>query len=66
MKGKLEFNLPEEDQEFQEAINASRCRDILLRIDNFCRNEIKYEGTASKEEALSHIRGMIEEIEYPF
>lgn len=41
-KGRLEFNLPEEESEFLTAVNASSWKGVLLDMDQYLRNKIKY------------------------
>lgn len=66
MKAKLEFNLPEEDYEFREAVNGGKYHSMLSEIDNYCRSQLKYGGPLTKEEVLENIREMIGDLEYPF
>ena len=42
-KAILEFNLPEESEEFQIASHAGEYRYILSQMDNYLRSRIKYE-----------------------
>lgn len=41
-KGRLEFNLPEEEPEFLTAINAGSWKGIVWDMDQYLRNKIKY------------------------
>ncbi|MHC4104977.1 MAG: hypothetical protein ACYSR9_08560 [Planctomycetota bacterium] len=41
MKGKLEFNLPEEDTEFLTTYNGIAYRAVLLRVDEWARRTLK-------------------------
>lgn len=45
MKGtfELEFNLPEEQEEMQTAIDGSKWKSVVWEINNYLRNKIKYE-----------------------
>lgn len=43
MKAVLEFNLPEEQDDFDTASNGWKYRSIIHDIDNFLRNKMKYE-----------------------
>lgn len=43
MKGKLEFNLPEEQYEFDCAVNGEKAISCLYFIDQKLRNKIKYD-----------------------
>lgn len=42
MKGILEFNLPEEQSEFDLANNASKYYSVLWDLDQYLRNFVKY------------------------
>ena len=42
MKAVLEFNLPEEQEEFTHSQNGSSYKNSLDKIDNFIRNKIKH------------------------
>jgi hypothetical protein len=41
-KAILEFNLPEEQDEFETATNAGKYYSILWNLDQYLRNSIKY------------------------
>jgi len=43
MKANLEFNLPEDQEEFNIATKAMDWSLLVLHIDQFIRNKIKYE-----------------------
>jgi len=49
MKATLEFNLPEETEDFDIATNGWKYRSVLCDIDNFLRSKLKY-GELSPEE----------------
>jgi hypothetical protein len=42
MKAILEFNIPEDQIEFDEANNAGKYYSILWDLDQFLRNKVKY------------------------
>jgi len=42
MIGKLEFNLPEEQEQFEDAQNGSSYRYVLLAIDEWARRHLKH------------------------
>ncbi len=60
MKAILEFNLPEEQSEFNTAVKGEKFESALYAIDNACRGWLKYghefEDTA---DALQAVRDMI-------
>jgi hypothetical protein len=41
-KATLEYNLPEEQSEFEEVINAGKYYSVLWDLDQYLRNFIKY------------------------
>lgn len=43
MKSILEFNLPEESQEFRTAINGWKYKSVLIEINEHLRSKIKWE-----------------------
>jgi len=54
MKAILEFNLPEEEEQFNAANNGMDWALLVLHIDQFIRNKIKYEQ--DREEVLQLVR----------
>ena len=49
MKAKLEFNLPEDQDDFTLATKGSTFYSVLWSLDKHLRNIIKYEETAHEE-----------------
>lgn len=47
MKAILEFNLPEDQDEFNRAVQGGDWRHVVWEVDQYLRSEIKYapEGT---------------------
>ena len=43
MKAKLIFNLPDEELEFNAAINGNVYRSVIWRIDQYLRSQLKHE-----------------------
>ena len=43
MKAILEFNLPEEEPEFMEAVNGGMFKHVLWKLDQDLRGKLKYE-----------------------
>lgn len=43
MKASLIFKLPEEKEEFDNALNGTNYRGALEEVDNYLRSRIKYE-----------------------
>lgn len=44
MKAVLKYNLPEDNYEFNNAINGTKLRGILEDVDTYLRNKLKYES----------------------
>jgi len=49
MNGTLTFNLPEEQIEFETAVNAYKYRGIISELDTFLRNKLKYSELTDEE-----------------
>jgi hypothetical protein len=49
MKAVLEFNLPEDQYEYDTANNASKYRSVLWDLDQYLRNKVKYPGEGVPE-----------------
>ena len=49
MKAKLEFDLPEENNEFYLATHASGMLSVILAIDENLRSKIKYANLSKKQ-----------------
>ena len=52
MKGVLEFNLPEEQTDFQDAIDGSSFKFVLWKLDQHCRGKVKYASDMANDEVL--------------
>ena len=61
-KGKLIFDLPEEQDEFEQAYNGPKWRSMVQQLDNRLRDELKYNEslTIDRREAYEHARQMIQ------
>jgi hypothetical protein len=56
----IRFRLPEEQSEFETAIQGGRARSTLWDIDQACRSLLKYgEPTPAEAELAERIRAMI-------
>ena len=64
MKAKLEFNLPEDEEQFNAAAKAMDWALIAWDIDQQRRDWIKYENHEFKtiEEALQGVRDMVQDV----
>jgi hypothetical protein len=63
MKVILEFNLPEETESYQLAMNGHRYRFALQELDNYLRSELKYNDALNKgsRRLLDAIRAKLRE-----
>lgn len=43
MKAKLTFNLPDEESEFQDAINGNAYKAVIWELDQFLRSQLKHQ-----------------------
>lgn len=63
MKATIEFNLPEEDEEFKVAVNGFRYCAALDDMDEFLRCKLKYgELTKAEAEVYSVCRDKLNEL----
>ncbi len=61
MKAVLEFNLPEDQPEFNTAIKGGDWKHVCWQMDQYLRKEIKYNDSLS-EEQLRVYEGVREEL----
>jgi hypothetical protein len=65
MKAKLEFNLPEELDDFSEAVNGGKWKFISWQLDQWLRGRVKYatDGeSADKINAFQEVRDELNEL----
>jgi len=65
MKAKLEFELPEDREEFNLAVNGNNWHDAMYELDQWLRGKIKYnneEFTETEEELLQTVRDQLHEV----
>lgn len=62
MKATLEFNLPEEKEEHENAINGSKWRYAVLELDNELRKINKYGECKNKAKFANEVRDKLAEI----
>lgn len=62
MKAKLEFNLPEEQVEFNLAINGSSWSHVVWKVSEELRRRIKYDPNVTEEQTniYQEVRDMIQ------
>ena len=56
MEATLKFNLPEETEEFNTAVNASNYKNALWEINQYLRNESKWSSDENKSEIAQIVR----------
>ncbi len=56
MEATLKFNLPEETEEFNTAVNASNYKNALWELNQYLRNESKWSSDENKSEIAQIIR----------
>lgn len=70
MKAILEFNLPEEDDDFFSASQGGMYRAALYELNQRIRNEMKYNDAAWKDKdwyaAMEWVRGEIADLRTEF
>jgi hypothetical protein len=59
MKAILEFELPEDNQDFRLATKASAMYSTLWELDQFLRAEIKYAGREQLDEVRDKLRELM-------
>lgn len=63
MKAILEFNLPEDNDEFEMASHASSYRSVIFDIDAYLRSRLKYEEHSEEvHQTLQAVRDKLYEI----
>jgi hypothetical protein len=60
MKAVLEFNLPEDNSDFKDAINGSNYKSAIWDFDQLLRSEIKYKELS--EETYKSLKWCREEL----
>ena len=61
MKATLEFNLPEEKEDFDFATNGINYYSSLVEFDNWLRSEYKYNGNEAMYEVREKLQQFINE-----
>ncbi|NBO98742.1 MAG: hypothetical protein EBU90_01260 [Proteobacteria bacterium] len=61
-KAILKFNLPEEQEEFEMALNATKYCVVLHNIDQTLRNKIKYADENATDEYINTLQMIRDEL----
>lgn len=56
MEATLKFNLPEENDEFNTAVNASNYKNALWELDQYLRNKAKHSSDEPEGEIAQIVR----------
>ena len=56
MEATLKFNLPEETEEFNTAVNASNYKNAVWEINQYLRNKAKHSSDENKSEIAQEVR----------
>jgi hypothetical protein len=61
-KATLKFNLPEEQEDFELALNATKYYVVLHNIDQTLRNKIKYADENATDEYINTLQMIRDEL----
>ena len=64
MKATLEFNLPEEQTEFQDAVDGSMFKHVIWKLDQFYRAKLKNAHDMTNDEVLDTYEEVREKIRF--
>lgn len=53
MKATLEFDLTEEQEQFEDAINGWKWSHVVYQLDQYLRAKVKYASDDAHEEAIN-------------
>jgi len=62
MKATLEFNLPEDQEEFNDCNKTSDYKYILGEMDNYLRGECKYNENEAACKIREHLYSLLNEL----
>jgi molecular chaperone GrpE (heat shock protein) len=63
MKAKLTFELPEEQEEFNDAVNGSAFKTVIWELDQYMRSQLKHEDLPDDvHEKVQEIRDQLHSI----
>jgi len=52
MKAILEFNLPDDEEDYRRARDGAKAFIVLSDLDNWLRDKIKYSNTTTEDEKI--------------
>lgn len=53
MKATLDFNLPEDQESFDDAVNGWKWSHAMWQLDQFLRTKVKYASDDASEESIN-------------
>lgn len=53
MKAKIEFDLPDEQEQFEDCINAWKWQHVVWQMDQYLRTKTKYANDSDDAEAIN-------------
>ena len=63
MKAKLIFNLPEEQEEFNDAVNGTAFKSVVWELDQYMRSQLKHGDLADDvHDKVQEIRDQLHSI----
>lgn len=62
MKATLEFTLPEEQEQFEDASNGWKWSHAMWQLDQFLRAKVKYASDDASEESIDAYQNAREEL----
>jgi hypothetical protein len=62
MKAILEFNLPEDKSEFEDASNGTKWKLLVWDLDQYLRSQIKYNSDNLTDEAYNKLEKVREQL----
>jgi hypothetical protein len=62
MKANLEFNLPEDQESFDDAVNGWKWSHAMWQLDQFLRAKVKYASDEASEESINAFQDARDEL----
>jgi len=61
MKVKIEFDLPEENQDLKRCLSATDLCSVIFELDQWLRSQVKYHGREDFQEARDHLYELMDQ-----
>ena len=62
MKATLEFNLPQEQEDFEDAANGWKWSHAMWQLDQFLRTKVKYASDDASDESINSFQEARDEL----